>query len=419
MKKETRKMYIIGAGVSGLIAAYNLENKGVRPIIIESTDRVGGRLKTDFIDGFQLDHGFQVLLSSYSAAKKYLDYNGLQLQKLKSGACIFSNGKRIFFGDLLKDRSIMFSTIFSNIGSLLDKIKIAKLNFMLQNKSVEDIFEDEEISTIDYLNKIGFSENIINHFFFPFFNGIFLETELKTSSRMFEFVFKMFGDGHAVLPKSGIEEIPKQLKSKLKNTEFIFNTKVLSVQKKEIYLSNGKKLKSDFTIIATEPNHLISNLKNQHLDWKSCQTLYFSTPNRIYKKPYIGLIADKESLINNIFYPTSINSENRKDKELISVTVIKKHNLSENELVSKINKELKVICNIDKAKFLKIYNIPKALPKLENLQNDISPTETKLKDGIYLSGDVLLNSSLNAAIIAGERAAQGVLEEMGKTKVLA
>ena len=92
-------MYIIGAGVSGLIAAYNLENKGVRPIIIESTDRVGGRLKTDFIDGFQLDHGFQVLLSSYSAAKKYLDYNGLQLQKLKSGACIFSNGKRIFFGD--------------------------------------------------------------------------------------------------------------------------------------------------------------------------------------------------------------------------------------------------------------------------------------------------------------------------------
>ena len=95
-------MYIIGAGVSGLIAAYNLEKKGVHPIIIESTDRVGGRLKTDFVDGFQLDHGFQILLSSYSAAKKYLDYNSLQLQKLKPGACIFLNGKRIFFWRFFK-----------------------------------------------------------------------------------------------------------------------------------------------------------------------------------------------------------------------------------------------------------------------------------------------------------------------------
>ena len=72
-----------------------------------------------------------------------------------------------------------------------------------------------------YLEKLGFSNGIITDFFKPFFSGIFLETELETSSRMFEFVYKMFGEGDATLPKAGIEAIPKQLLTNLKTTSFI------------------------------------------------------------------------------------------------------------------------------------------------------------------------------------------------------
>ena len=69
---QDHKIHIIGAGVSGLIAAQVLEEKGFSPIIMEATDRVGGRVKTDIVDGYQLDHGFQVLLTAYPAAQKYL-----------------------------------------------------------------------------------------------------------------------------------------------------------------------------------------------------------------------------------------------------------------------------------------------------------------------------------------------------------
>ena len=82
----------------------------------------------------------------------------------------------------------------------------------------------------------------------PFFSGIFLETELATSSRMFEFVYKMFGEGYAALPKSGIEAIPKQLAENLNNTTFTFNSPVASVKDQEITLKNGDKLQTDFTI---------------------------------------------------------------------------------------------------------------------------------------------------------------------------
>ena len=67
---------------------------------------------------------------------------------------------------------------------------------------------------------------MIQTFFKPFFSGIFLEPNLDTSSRMFEFVYKMFGEGLAVLPKAGIQAISNQLKDNLKKTKILLNTKV-------------------------------------------------------------------------------------------------------------------------------------------------------------------------------------------------
>ena len=85
-------------------------------------------------------------------------------------------------------------------------------------------------------------------------------------------------------------------------------------------------------------------------------------------------------------------------------------------MVEQIKEELKTNCNIEKLTFLKLYNIPKSLPALYNLQNDISPTETKLNDRIYLAGDTLLNASLNAAMVSGEKAAIGLIEGLQKKK---
>jgi protoporphyrinogen oxidase len=415
MSKNSIKVHIIGGGISGLVAAHVLENHGLSPVIIDANDRVGGRVKTDIVKGFQLDRGFQVLLSSYSAAKKYLDYKSLDLQTLKAGSCVFVGGKQCFFGDPLRDLSLFIPTLLSPLGTLGDKLKIAKLNFHLQKKTIDKIFEDREITTKEYLTAKGFSKKIIKNFFIPFFSGIFLESELYTSSRMFEFVFKMFGKGLALLPKGGIEEISKQLKNKLKKTKILFNTLVSNVKNKEITLSDGKKIKTDFTIIATEPANLVEGLKNQKVDWKSCQNLYFNCYGRVFKKAFIGLIANPESLINNVFYPTSIPTNNKGENELISVTVVKDHSLPEEKLIERVKNELKKECKIESVGFLKLYSIPKALPHLNNLQYDVSPSETKVKDGIFLAGDVLLNGSLNAAILAGENAAMGVLEAIEKT----
>ena len=412
MKKSDYKIHIIGAGVSGLIAATVLEQNGFSPVIIEATDRPGGRVKTDIIEGYQLDHGFQVLLTAYPYAQKYLDLESLELQKFVPGAAIYKNGKQVCLGDPLRDLSLLFSTLFSGIGTFSDKLKILQLNLKLKKKSLSAIFSEKEQTTLSYLKDFGFSTGMINDFFKPFFSGIFLENKLETSSRMFEFVYKMFGEGYAALPKAGIEAIPKQLSQNLKHTTFRFNTKVMAVNDGEISLEDLTKLQSDFTILATDANDLLSNSKEEKLKWKSCDTLYFETDKRTIKKPLIGLIPKEGTLINNIFYHTSLATNQKPTKELLSVTVIEHQNLNSQALIEAVREELKAHCGITTSRCLKHYSISKALPDLTDLRYDLLPSETCLKDGLFLAGDIQLNGSLNAAMISGERAALAVIEKI-------
>ena len=410
MNKQNYKIHIVGAGVSGLIAAKVLEEHGYNPIIIEATERVGGRVKTDVLQGYQLDHGFQVLLTGYPAAKKHLNFKSLELQKFLPGASIFKNNQQKIIGDPLRDISLLSSTLFSGIGNFSDKLKVLKLNMKLKKKKIETIFSEKEQTTLSYLEDFGFSNEMINDFFKPFFSGIFLEEKLDTSSRMFEFIYKMFGEGYASIPAAGMEAIPKQLKQNLKNTTFRFHTKVSAVKENEIILDDNTILKSDYTIIATEASNLIENKKIKPTEWKSCQNLYFETSTRVIQKKLIGLIPKKGTLINNIVYTTCLKTKGIPNKELLSVTVINKQKLSDKILIDEVIKELKEHCNIDNIKFLKQYNIPMALPKLNNVKYEIPPSELKVSKSIFLAGDTLVNGSLNAAIISGESAAMGIIE---------
>ncbi|KAA2216940.1 FAD-dependent oxidoreductase [Maribacter flavus] len=414
MERKSTKIAIIGAGISGLVAAITLEKEGFAPTIFEASDSIGGRVKTDLLDGYQLDHGFQVLLDAYPMAQKYLDYGQLEFQKFLSGAQVFHKGKSAIIGDPLRNLSLLFPTLTSGIGTFGDKFKVLKLNATLKEKSLEEIFEEPETSTLEYLKSLNFSEEIINQFFKPFFSGIFLEPNLATSSRMFQFVYKMFGAGLAVLPKAGIGAIPNQLQQNLKATQFIFNCPVESCTDEKITLSDGKAAFFDYKIIATDASPLVPNLRKQHLDWHTSDTLYFTPKGRNIDKPLIGLIADPDALINNIFYHTSLETAQKGAAELLSVTVVKDHELTEYELVQRLKEDLHQFCGITTERYLKQYQIKKALPKLTDIRYSLTPSETRLTENVFLAGDYLLNGSLNAAMLSGEMAAKGVLEVLEK-----
>ncbi|MGB6151880.1 MAG: NAD(P)/FAD-dependent oxidoreductase [Pricia sp.] len=410
MEKSQIQINIVGAGISGLIAASILEKQGYSVTIHEQSDRAGGRVKTDDLDGFLMDHGFQVLLDAYPLVNKYLDLKALKLQPFLPGAVVFKNGKQSTLGDPLRSLSLLVPTLFSGIGTFSDKLKIFSLNMEMKKTDVATIFESEETSTLDYLKEKGFSDAIITSFFKPFFSGIFLEPDLRTSSRMFKFVYKMFGEGKAVLPQKGIGAIAEQLISRLESTNIRYNVRVENISNNDIILSNGETVSGDYTVMATNTTDLVQNLRNQKINWKGCDTLYFSCSNRVIDKPLIGLIADDGALINNIFYLTSLGTNWSANEELLCVTVVKNHDYDERALVEKVRQDLGQYCGITKLDFIKRYRIPKGLPDLTDIRYDMAPSETQLKDTLFLAGDHLLNGSLNAAMLSGEKAALGIIE---------
>jgi protoporphyrinogen oxidase len=405
--KHKETIYIIGAGVSGLIAAYELEQEGYHPIIIEQTDEVGGRVKTIHEKGYALDLGFQVLLSAYPLAKKYLDLEALELHKLESGALIYVNDKAYRIGDPMRNWKMLFPTIFSDIGSISDKLKVLKLNNRLKRKSLDEIFESRETTTLQYLIEFGFSPKIIERFFKPFFAGIFLESNIQTSSRMFEFVYKMFGEGYAAIPKLGIGEISNQLKNKLHNTEFIFNCEVKDITNDKILMVSGENLPHDGVIIATNSTSMIRSHKGADMKWKSCMCLYFEVDQTNIPANTIALIADGGNYTNNLYAYTDVKT----GKTILSVTTLEHMNKTDAEIIENIIAEVKKYTGALKVDFIHHYRIKQALPDIQNLKMTVQSAENQVMDNIFLAGDALMNGSLNAAMESGYIAAKSLLEK--------
>lgn len=402
---------IVGGGIAGLTAAIELEKFNLKILIIEKSDRVGGRVKTDVVDGFQLDHGFQVYLSDYPEGKAMLDYDALQLHPFYSGAICFNDYKKFEITDTSRHKMALPRMAFSPVGTIMDKVRIGNLSAHLQQTSIEDIFESPELNTLDYLRQKGFSKKIIERFFKPFYSGIFLENELQTSSRMFEFVFKMFAEGVAAIPAKGMEEIPRQLKSKLKTTEFRFHTEVKSVQHDTLYLADGNTLSCNNIIIATNGDNIIGQLETA-MQWRKSATYYFSADKSILKKNIIALNYHPGRLVNNFTVLTdTAPGYAPKKKHLISVSLTHIPEKSVEEVSHDIKNELALAfgTSVQGWKFLHNYHIEHALPVGHDLKAEIPFTQTRLRDGLYLAGDHLLNPSINGAMKSGKLAAQAVV----------
>lgn len=402
---------IIGGGVSGLIAAKELEAYHLNTLLIDSEPQAGGRLKTDRLDGFQLDHGFQVLLSAYPMVKKHLDLSQLECEAFESGAYCFDTKKGFEVLDVKRNPAAYLKMAFSPIGSFGDKLKVAKLRREVLHKTEEEIYNEPDTSTLSFLQQYGFSDKIIDRFFKPFFGGIFLEHQLETSSRQFQYIFKMFAQGEALLPKKGIAAIAEQLKGQLQRTEFRFNSKVKSILGQAVQLEDGTEFQAKQIIIAGDPSAIMPQYQSD-VSWNSTLQLYFSGPKGPLSRKKIGLSFSKDGLISNVACLSQVQpSYGNGQSELYQVSLREELKASEQEMVEKIKRELQLIVGngLRDWKFLRSYHVRHSLPRLSNLAYERPFEESRLADGIYIAGDHLLNPSLNAAMLSGELAAKALI----------
>jgi protoporphyrinogen oxidase len=411
-----KKVYIIGAGISGLVAAYELEAVGYRPTILEASGSIGGRVKTDLKDGYLLDRGFQIFLTGYPEAKRYLNYDTLNLKYFDGDMVILRTDGTLHVTDPLKNPAGIISMAFSRVGNIKDKLKLLQLVANVMRKSDEEIFSQPDVSTEEFFLAKGFSPEIIFNFLNPLYRGIFLEEKLNTSSNMFEWVLKMFSKGKSAVPELGMQEIPNQIYSRLKNTEVRLNTKVTNIDGNNISIENSDGVTADEIICACDPTFLSGDLKdrytqNHQIRYNKVTNIYYAIQRSFIAQPIIGLVPGENFLINNLHFPTDVSTAySTTGKALLSVTIVKDVG-GFSDLEDRVAKELQQLSGIDSIYFEHIhtYKIDKALPVIASPKHDLIPTMGNLGPNFHLAGDHLVNASLNGAMISGRRAAESII----------
>lgn len=403
---------IIGGGISGLTCAKYLNERGMSFVILKGSDALGGRVRTDMVEGFRLDRGFQVLLSNYAEARKILNYSDLDLRNFDSGALIKTKKGFMKLENPFKNRRAYFSMAFSAVGSFSDKLKISKFAKYVADIPDEKLFEMADSDTLRFLKEYGWSKQIINQFFKPFFGGVFLENDLSTSSNLFHFVFKQFFKGDIALPSEGIQSIPEQISAMIPKEQIRLNAFVKHIEDNQVFLDSGEILTADRIVIASDP-HTASNLlrEDKTYEYQINTCTYFSAEYSPLKgQKFLTLNPDRKSLVHNMCVPTDITpTYGAAGKALISVSTQGLDKIDERNHISRIKRELYdwFGAQVNVWKHLRTYHLPEALVKF---RAGTQKQTLKLDENLYRCGDYLAYPSLNAAMQTGREVAEMISE---------
>ncbi len=406
---------IIGGGIAGLVCARQLCDRGLKCQLFEASDDIGGRVRTDQVDGFRLDRGFQVFLTAYPEARDLLDLSRLQLRRFEPGAVIRWNGSFHRLSDPWRRPRHLLATVLSPVATLADKLRIAGFRRQTTRGRLSELYQRPEQTTIDHLRAFGFSEVIIERFLRPFLGGVFLDRDLQTSSRMCEFVFRMFSLGDAALPENGMGEISRQLASRLPDGVIRTNCPVESLQGREVVLANGEQHTPRAVVVATAAPTARRLLGDPFpADGRSVSCLYFAAATPPVREAILVLNGEGVGPINNLCVPSQVSrSYAPPDQALVSVTVLG-HHPDHATLLSQVREQLSEWFGPPASgwRHLRTYDIPYALPSQAPPALDPVAKPAEVRAGVFLCGDHCDTASINGAMASGRRAAQSVLASL-------
>lgn len=456
---ENASIVIIGGGVSGLTAAMTA-SKGFKPsgdgedkiVLLEASEKLGGRVQSDLTDdGFTLDRGFAVFIEEYPVAKELLDYEELKLGRFQPGALVKvkDSDELARVADPLRQPEDIFTALLAPVGTLEDKIRLLPLIFHALTTSVEDLFQERETDTLTALkDRWGFSDVLLDRFFKPFLEGIYLAPLSEQSSRMFMFVFKMFSEGYATLPEGGMCAVANQLGKKVQDAgvDVRLGTTVSKITKnKDGFLvqtvDQKTRIQAKSIVLATD-GHVAQKLMS-HVDGfesleslpeqpqRSVGCLYYSFDGPAPVQDPILILngigeerGNEKNPVNNVCFPSVVNKGYAPEgKSLCSVTVLKNamdaYKGREKELDTAVRQQLGTwfpdmkdgIAN--KWQLKRIYSIPNAQPgqlvgpapaNVNQGRDCTTYRGKKLPDGLVVCGDHMATATLNGALESGVNA---------------
>ena len=412
---------VVGAGLAGLAAAVRL-GRAKRPVLVlEATDEVGGRVKSDVHpDGFILDRGFQVLFTDYPAARHYFDYRTLGLRAFDAGVLLANGAAMQVVVDPFAHPDQLGRALGGSPLSFADDRRLLRLKLELMGPSFRRINAAPERTAAEELERLGFSAATRERLFEPLGGALFLDRRLQVRAAWFLFILKMLSEGRAVLPTAGMGTLGMQLASRLPAHSVRVRTPVAGLRtspagRVDGVQAGGQTIPARAVILATDA-WSAAPLRPQTPDVRplGCTTIYFAGDRPLYTERKIVLNADADGFLAYCAQVTNVApSYAPTGQHLLGCVTIGADALSDAVLEERSRRELEAWFGTGARRLrrLAIYRLPRAQfaqPPGWHKHRPGTRTETP---GLYLAGDYTQSSSIHGALQSGDVAARMLLED--------
>lgn len=399
---------VVGAGLAGLATARRLTQAGVQVKVFESSDGVGGRVRTDRVDGFSLDRGFQLYNMAYSEGKQILDHKSLNLKKFRKGVRLLLDDQILELGT-----SISNSKDFYNHFDRAATFKLIKYLVALTVSKPEDLARRADIASSTTLTGLIGRNEIVDQVLKPFLFGVFLEPNLNTSRRWLDQVLRFFVLGSPGVPATAMDSIPKQLIRGLPQELIQLNTEVTQVSAQTV-IANGREYSAKYVVLGADPATNARLTKADAIKMNSVTTWYhaISTRHRGTKTKLLAIDGSTNpSLLTNSCVITDIApSYAPKKMELISSSAVGIHESDLSDKVALDHAATLHSLNPNQMSLIKKYVISQALPAVNS--PFVSRTSAVQSSGIYLASDSNHSPSINGALASGRITADAILNNI-------
>lgn len=413
---------VVGAGIAGLTAARALHAHGLDVHIVEAADDVGGRVRTDRVDGFRLDRGFHTLNTAYSEPRRWLDLAKLELRPVGRDVVVYAEGAQHRLDWDLAGVDGAQAALGSEptpaaVGRPNDAARLREMLTRLGSMSTDSILGGPDLQAYTALRSRGLSPRVIERLLLPLLTGFFLDPYLETSSRAMDLALRAFVRGREWLPAYGIAAVPAQVAAHLPADSIHLGLAATEIATNHVVTTSGP-IATRATIVATDPRTAAGLLPGLTLPiMHGALALYFAAALSPLAEPL--LVLDGESgqeagrVVSSMVVSEAVPDFSPDDRALIVATAVRPAAPHRLDLVAAVRDRLGTLYGTDSSDWthLATYEIPDAAPAMLAPLNPRRPV--RIASGLYVCGDHRATSSLQGAMLSGRRAAKALIDDFG------
>jgi phytoene dehydrogenase-like protein len=403
------EVVVVGAGLAGLSAATRLAAAGCDVHVLEAGAHAGGRLASERVDGFVVDRGFQVLNTGYPRVAADLDLAALELGWFRRGAVVRSGGRAHRVVDPRQHPGTVAATLAAPIGSLPAKAAIAAFSARAGYAPVAQLLRAPETTAEEALLAARVGRVALERFFRPFLAGVLLESELATSSRYLDLLWRSFARGDIGLPAAGMQAVGGQLAARLGGDRLHLSTPVRAVITGAVDTAEGP-VQADAVVVATDPATAAALLPSVRASAPRQVTTHLHVlPASPWDAPLIVLGEPGDRVVNTVVLSDAQPRYSPDGRALVASSTLAPTREAE------VRGEVARLHGVAPADLEHLTSVtvpgaqPAAVPPLQLRR----PVE--LGGGLFVCGDHRDTPSIQGAMASGRRTARAVLRSLRPT----